>query len=53
VTNENQIPNANSLKPTILSLHESPVKKATPTSSLGNTIKKIKEEGENKRVPQE
>jgi hypothetical protein len=43
VTDENLIPNNNSLKPTILSLHESPIKKGTPTNSLGNTIKKVKE----------
>jgi hypothetical protein len=49
ISNEN-LPNTNSLKPSVLSLNESPIKKGTPNSSLGSTIKRVKEDSENKRV---
>lgn len=47
-SNENIIPNTP--KPAIMSLNESPVKKTTPNSSLNNTIKRVKEDTENKKI---
>ena len=57
VTNENLniIPNLqpnlnNSLKPLLVSLNESPVKKSTTNNgSLNNTLRRVKEDNENKK----
>lgn len=39
---ENIFQYTNSLKPTIISLGESPIKKNTPNSSLNNNLKRVK-----------
>jgi hypothetical protein len=49
--NVNIFPNMNSLKPLTLSLNDSPVKKPT-NNSLSNTLRRpVKEDSENKKVP--
>jgi hypothetical protein len=47
---ENTAPNINSIKPSTFSLNDSPVKKNTPTNSLNGTIRRVKEDSENKKI---